>query len=111
MAILMMICIIPTTAMAEENVYEVGDKDTWDQAVSEIEALPEGSDATVILTQHINHPGQYSKMYVGVKGHHVTYKSNDGGPYIIAASSLNMYANGDVTFEDVWLNDGHGAGV
>lgn len=111
MAITMMIFIIPTTAMAEENVYKVSDKDTWDQAVSAIEALPEDSDATVILTNDVGIFNNQYKYSIGVEGRHITVKSEgDGAPYSIGAKSMSSVSlNGDMTFENVWFSLGQGA--
>ena len=54
-------------------------------------------------------------MYVGVAGRHVTYKSSSepteegvAGPFFITRLT-SMYANGDATFENVWLNRSQGS--
>ena len=114
LAVILVVALSTITASAAENEYEVGSEEEWDTVAEEIAQRPEGSEATVILTGDVEHSGEYKNgakvMYVGVAGRHVTYKSSsesaaDGvaGPFSITRLT-SMYANGDVTFENVWLN-------
>ena len=114
LAVILVAALSTVTASAAENEYEVGSAEEWDTVAEEIAQLPEGSEATVILTDDVGHSGESKNgatvMYVGVAGRHVTYKSSSepteegvAGPFFIT-SCTSMYANGDVTFENVWLN-------
>lgn len=107
--------LAPRAALAEGNEYRVSSESEWDDAVEAIGALPAGSEATVTLTGDVSltagyYNGSRTAAHLGVEGRHVTYRSEQGAaevdpPYIIGSSGVSMlFADGDITLENVWLN-------
>ena len=76
------------------NEFSVATEEDYDQAIEAIMALPENSEATIILTDNVMHDGELringeNVMYIGAEGRRVTYDSAEGGPYILAEELLD----------------------
>ncbi|MBM6778899.1 hypothetical protein H6A16_05265 [Collinsella tanakaei] len=99
--------LAPRAALAEGDEYEVS-SGTYESVVEQIRgSVDAGSDVTLVLTEDLELTSssyQRAPVEFGIEGYHVTYRSAEGGPYALGASSYYLQgAIGDVTFDNVWL--------
>lgn len=84
------------------TIISVSTAEEYSEAVETIEALPEGSEATVVLKGDVS-PADDLKSTLGVAGKHVTYVSEDGQNYDLSTSTPHLV--GDVTVQNVKVKD------